>query len=65
MAYVLQTCQEAIERSRVLKTSMSKVHVPTCAERINRVTMFMHNYEDKLTVLVPGIDAIITYTENG
>jgi hypothetical protein len=62
--YTLQTCQEAIERSRVLKTSMSKVHVPTCAERINRVTMFMQNYEDKTNVLIPGLDAIMTYTEN-
>lgn len=58
------TCQEAIERSRLLKTSVSKVHIPHCSERVNRVTMFMVNYEDKLNVLVPGLEAIIAFTKN-
>jgi len=57
-------CQETVERARRVFSSSTATKIPRSCDRVNRVLMFMGNFEDRATVTKSGLDALIFFAKN-
>jgi hypothetical protein len=59
-----QSCAEALERFRTQDTAFVQVKLPNIFDRINRVLMFMSNYQQNKAVIQVGMDALLAFARN-
>ena len=58
-------CQEVLERAKFKGVyGLVEIKLPKMAERVNRVVMFMENYQNRKDVQLLALDALITYVKN-
>ena len=60
-----QKCQETVERAKRVFSSSTATKIPRSCDRVNRVLMFMGNFEERVSVTKAGLDALIFFAKNG
>ena len=59
------SCQEVLERAKFKGVyGLVEIKLPKMSDRVNRVVMFMENYQTRKDVQILALDALITYVKN-